>query len=114
MSKDTFITGKGLNMVNALSKKLDKEQKHRMRHLHCEPLHFIVEIGFVGVMLAIWCIWSVLRLPVSSNLAWILKSVFIGFTFQSLSLFPAHLWMMSTTWMFCYAGLYLLKEEIWQ
>ena len=111
LSKDTFLFGKGLGSVNIISitKKIGN---YRWTTLHNEFFHFCFELGFVGLILILYCVYDFFKIKVKrSKDSLILDSVFLGFLINCLILFPTHLWVITPLLMFVYAGKYILKEE---
>jgi hypothetical protein len=109
--KNKQITGAGLGSFGSL-KIMNPDH---WQHLHCEPYQIALEIGIVGLILGIWCIFDYFQVffhlrksPVSVKLT----GMMIGFFLVSLVSFPGHLWLISTIVMFAYASLYALKNEV--
>lgn len=112
--KSNFITGKGLGIVNILAK---QSKWTDFRFLHNEYLHFLVELGLVGVVSIFACIYGFFKLKVKeSKEKIILEALFLGFIIQSFTLYPAHLWLMVSIGILAYASKYALKNEelIWK
>lgn len=99
--KKNFITGVGLGSVNAIT----HNSTQGWRLLHCEPFQLLIENGFIGLTLALWCVYDALRRPIFDEV--IVKGVLMGFLLVSLTLFPAHLWAFSVIAVFCYSALYV-------
>ena len=109
MMKDTFITGKGLGTIRKIA---PITKFPEVQHLHCEPFQFLFEIGLIGLLAIVFCLWEFFHIKVQeSKEVIILKAVFIGFLLQSLTLYPAHLWVMSSIAMFVYSGIFCIKNE---
>jgi O-antigen ligase len=106
IGKDKFITGNGLGSVNIISNQIDKTIIP-FRYLHNEFIHFNFEIGFIGLLIIAWGILDALMRK--SDL--VPKALFLGFLVNCLTLFPAHLWVMSTLGMFCYAAIYTKEKK---
>lgn len=107
-SKLSFITGKGLGAINIIA----KQKGTAIRHLHNEYMHFLVEIGLIGLLVIIYCIWDYFKLKVKQDkIVIILKAVFLGFILQAVTLYPAHLWIMASVGMFSYASLFCIRNE---
>jgi len=110
LSKDKFIVGKGLGSVSIRAKKLDRTW--RMEHLHNEFFHFTFELGFLGLLAILFCIWEWFRIKVEEDKTTItIKAIFVGFLFNCLFLFPAHIWMVSIFAVFIYASLFVIQSE---
>ena len=111
LSKDKFVVGNGLGSVAIRAKKTNKSRV-RMDHLHNEFFHFTYELGFLGLMAILFCLWEWFRIKVKKDKTTItIKAIFIGFLFNCLFLFPAHIWIVSIFAVFLYASLYVIKAE---
>ena len=104
--KKHFLFGQGLGAVNIAS----IVSGSPMNHSHCEYIQMLVEIGFVGLVAIGYCIYDTFRGKIDTHETVIMKAVLLGFLVQSATLFPAHLWLMITPVVFCYAGVYKHKE----
>lgn len=105
------ITGAGMGIMNTWQL---KPETSVWRHAHCEPYQLAVELGIIGLILALWCIWDyfVLFRAFKTNLTIKLASIFFGFCLLSLFTFPAHLWLLASMGMMGYSFLYSLKNEV--
>ena len=83
----------------------------KWRHAHLEYYQVGVELGFVGLMLLLWCIWDYFKIfrTLKTDLTIRLASIFLGFCLLGLFSFPAHLWIMSAMGMIAYSWLFALK-----
>lgn len=111
LSKDKFIVGKGLGSVAIRARKTNVSRA-RMEHLHNEFFQACYEIGFIGLLAILFCIWSWFRIKVKEDkTVVVIKAMFIGFLLNSLVLFPAHIWIVSILAMFLYASLFVIQAE---
>lgn len=114
--KDKFITGFGLGSVGTikLTPYYPKEGNITWQHLHNEYYQVIFEIGLVGLVLVIWCIWNYFKKfnSLKTDLTIRLASVFFGFCLISLVTFFGHLWQTAVIGMFAYASIYCLNNEV--
>jgi hypothetical protein len=112
--KDSLITGKGLGFINVSAKAdmIKMGLNFPFHHLHNEYLQVMFELGIVGFLTVVYGLWDYWVLKVQQcKIVWILRAMFLGFMVQSLTLFPAHLWLCSSMMMFSYAALYAIKNE---
>ncbi len=108
--KDKAVTGYSLGYFSAL--KIPAVGGGNFRHVHNEYLQVTLELGLVGLVLALWLIWDYFnRFKRDINDTSIkLASIFFGFCVLSLFSFPGHLWVVSTFALFSYAGMYVKNE----
>ena len=106
--KDFFITGVGLGKVNQVYRLTPF--KHT-RHLHLEYYQFLLELGFIGLVLIINLIVNFFNKKVAGETQFILKLMVIGFLTSCLFNYPAHLWLTSLWAMTAYAGNMVCKES---
>ena len=106
ISKGSWITGRGLGFVRL--------QKEYFKHLHNEFFQIYLEAGIGALLATLYCVIEFFRVKVKTDKTVLqLKAIFIGFLIYSLFVYPAHLWVISTIAIFCYASIYALhKEEI--
>ena len=109
LSKSSWVTGRGLGFVRV--------QKEYFKHLHNEFFQVYLECGIGAFLAVLYCVIEFFRVKVKQNKTTLqLKSMFIGFLIYSLFVYPAHLWVISTIAIFCYAGITVLnhyyKEEL--
>ena len=108
-SKKTFLFGRGLGTILQLSK---SSVFSSVSKLHNEFIHFHFEIGLAGLLLILFAIEDFFKLKVKeTKQVIILKSVFLGFLIQSLTLYPAHLWFTGATAVLAYSGVYAMKNK---
>jgi len=112
--KQKSITGHGLGTFGLLKIQF----KSYWRHLHQEYYQLAIEAGFIGLGLALWCIYEYfkdfikLKSRISYNdLTIRLASIFFGFCLLGLFNFCGHLWLMSFMGMMSYSFLYVIKNE---
>ena len=112
MIKKKPITGYGLGFFGV--NKLSIYGHGQFQHLHNEWLQIILELGFIGLIFVLWIVWDYFNIFIKNinDLTIKLASIFFGFCILSMFLFPAHLWVIATTAMFCYAGIYAIKNEV--
>lgn len=108
VAKNGFLTGFGLGKVNEVHLLTPFP---KARHLHNEYLHFLFELGFIGVVLIINVVWDFLREKIYNNTQFILKMMVLGFLGSCFFNYPAHLWMPSVWAMFAYASYHAIKNE---
>lgn len=106
--KDYFITGAGLGSMNAIYK---DSIYPNTRFLHMEYLQFLMEIGFIGLIAIIALIRKFFVISNVNKTAVLLKTIVFGFLVSCCFNFPAHLWLTSTTAMFCYAAYLTLYHQ---
>jgi len=107
--KDKFITGFGLGTYSLSN---IGSTNYHWQHLHNEYLQVVFEVGLIGLVLVLWCIWDYFKTPLKTDLTIRLASIFFGFCFVSGMLSPAHLWLTSVIGLMSYAGLYVIKNEV--
>ena len=107
--KDKCITGFGLGTYTLSN--IGSTNIH-WQHLHNEYLQVVFELGLIGLILVLWCIWDYFKTPLKTDLTIRLASIFFGFCFVSGMLSPAHLWLTSVIGLMSYAGLYIIKNEV--
>lgn len=107
--KPTFIFGRGLGANKVLANYISGYKA--FNHLHNEYLQGLLEMGLIGLLIIIYGIWDFFKFRNKSKEEVILKAVFLGFLVQSFTLFPAHLWMMSSLAIFSYGCIHCLKNE---
>jgi hypothetical protein len=81
-----------------------------LRHFHMEYVQFLLEIGFIGLILIIAFIKKFLEIQSTSILMFAVKLIFIGFLISCCFNYPAHLWMTSVYACFAYAAFMVLKR----
>lgn len=83
------------------------------RHAHQEYYQLIIELGIIGLVLAIWCIYDYFKTftAFKTDLTIKFASIFFGFCILSLFSFPCHLWLMSTIGILSYSSIYIIKKE---
>ncbi len=108
--KNKFITGFGLGTYG-LSKISDTGI--HWQHVHNEYLQAIFELGLVGLILTLWCIWDYFKIfkSLKTDLTIRLASIFFGFCLLCGVTFFSHLWVTSTIGVFVYGSLYCLINE---
>ncbi len=112
--KNNLWLGSGLGSVNVIAAISAKNVAFPFHHIHNEYVQSVFEIGIVGFLIIIYGIIDFFRIKIQSKKSVtiiILKAIFLGFVFQSLTLFPAHLWVCSSILVFVYAGIYCIKNE---
>jgi O-antigen ligase len=102
------IFGQGLGAMNVIAQ---KKELFAWRHAHNEYWHFLVETGFIGLFLILYCIWEYFRKIFKDRLAVTLASLFLGFCIAALLYYPAHLFLPATVGMFSYTFMYVLKNN---
>ena len=109
--KDKFITGFGLGTYGL--SRIGSTGNFNWQHVHNEYLQAIFEIGIIGLILILWCIWDYFRKfnSLKTDLTIRLASIFFGFCLLSGVMFTAHLFLTSTIAILSYASLYALKNE---
>lgn len=111
MSKDTFLFGKGLGSVNVVSQ-THPDVPRNVRHLHNEYLQIHFEAGFIALMILLYALWEFFKLKIKKDrTSLVLRAMFFGFIVSCLFNFQGHLWVITTVAMFCYAGIYAIKNE---
>jgi O-antigen ligase len=106
-SKDKFVTGVGLGITRLKA----IQTKDPNKHFHNEYLQSLNETGIIGLLIILYIIWGYLKIPTYDKEGVIMKCVFIGFLLQSFTLYPAHLWLVSSTATFVYAGNIIKQGE---
>lgn len=109
--KNKAITGSGLGAFGALQL---KNNAGIWQHLHNEYYQIAFELGIVGLVLLLWCIFDYFKsmINIKSGLSIKLGSIFFGFCLLGLFTFNAHLWQISMLGMLSYAGIYVIKNEV--
>ena len=109
--KEKFITGFGLGTYG-ISKIGDTGSAH-WQHVHNEYLQLIFELGIIGLVLVLWCIFNYFKTfkSIKNDLTIRLASIFFGFCLLSGVMFTGHLWVTSVFAMMSYAGIYAIKNE---
>jgi O-antigen ligase len=109
--KNKFITGFGLGTYGLSG--IGDTNVH-WQHVHNEYLQVIFEIGIIGLILILWCIWDYFRKfnSLKTDLTIRLASIFFGFCLINYVTFFCHLWLTSTIAMMAYAGIYTIKNEV--
>ena len=104
------ITGWGLGMVRAMNIK----EAGNWSHAHNEYLQVAVELGIIGLGIALWGIvdyfrrfWKLRK----NDLAIKMAGIFFGVCLLSLFLFPVHLWLMVSMFIFAYSCIYILEAD---
>ena len=107
--RDKPITGFALGSFGALKIKTSGH----WQHLHNEFYQIAFELGIIGLVLVLWCIWDYFKTfrTIKSDTTIKLASIFFGFCLLGLMTFGAHLWLISVYGMFAYASLYALKNR---
>lgn len=107
--KDKFITGFGLGTYGISN--IGDTNIH-WQHTHNEYLQIIFELGSIGLVLVLWCIWDYFRLfkSLKTDLTIRLASIFFGFCLLCGVTFFSHLWITSIIGMMAYASLYAIKN----
>lgn len=105
--KGRFITGSGLGTVKLLSATPQFPDAH---HLHLEYYQYLVELGFIGLMLILNIIVSFIKLKPANRTDRALKGIVYGFLISCFFNFPSHLWLPSTWCIVCYS-LFLIQER---
>ena len=108
--KNKFITGFGLGTYGLSG--IGDTSIH-WQHVHNEYLQVIFEIGIIGLVLILWCIWDYFRKfnSLKTDLTIRLASIFFGFCLLSGVMFVAHLFLTSVIAMFSFASLYSIRGE---
>jgi O-antigen ligase len=109
--KDKFITGLGLGSYGV--SKIGDTGIH-WQHTHNEYLQIVFEVGVIGLVLIIWCIWDYFKKfsSLKTDLTIKLTSIFFGFCLLCGVTFFSHLWQTSVIGMFAFASLYAIKNEV--
>jgi len=108
--KDKFITGFGLGTFGL--SEINKGGMH-WQHLHNEYYQIVFELGIIGLVLILWCIWDYFNKfnSLKTDLTIRLASMFFGFCLLCEVTFFSHLWVTSCIAMMAYGSLYALKNE---
>ncbi len=112
--KKFALLGSGLGTVNKIFKLFDGHPMSVIpgtRHLHLEYYHFALEIGIIGLVLILNVVKEFFSGSRKDNTILVLQTIVLGFLLSCFFNFPAHLWLPSTYAMFCYAGIYAIKNK---
>ena len=109
--KDKFITGFGLGTYGLSG--IGDTGIH-WQHVHNEYYQIVFELGLIGLILILCCIWDYFRKfnSLKTDLTIRLASIFFGFCLINCVTFFCHLWLTSTIAMMAYAGIYTIKNEV--
>ena len=100
------ITGWGLGTINELAK---TPMFLNWKHVHLEYYQFAIEVGIIGLGLALWGIidyWRRFKSAVKDETTVIMASIFLAFLLTSLSGYPMHLWVLSILGIVSYSFFY--------
>jgi O-antigen ligase len=106
--KQRPIFGSGFGSMNVLSRQIRFEG---WRHAHNEYYQMFFEVGIIGLMGVLYCIWEYFRNILKDRLGITLASLFLGFCIASLLYFPSHLWLPCTIGMLSYSFMFVLKNQ---
>ena len=101
IAKGRFILGNGLGTVKFLSARAEFPDAH---HLHLEYYQYLIELGFIGLLLVGNIIVEFMKKAPSSRTDKVLKAIVYGFLLSCCFTFPSHLWLPSTLALFAYAA----------
>jgi len=109
LMKDKFITGLGLGtfgLKNTFS-------GVHWQHAHNEYYQLVFELGIIGLILVLWCIYDYFKTfnSIKTDLTIKISSMFFGFCLISGVDFVSHLWVISTLAMFLFASIYAIKNS---
>ena len=106
-SQGFAMTGYGLGTIGGI---FQKTPFPTAMHLHNEYLHYMFELGIVGITLIIYLIVDFLKKEINCTEALQCKIIFIGFLVSSLFNYPSHLWMVSIYSVFAYGAVIALER----
>jgi O-antigen ligase len=108
--KKHFITGFGLGTFGVQN---IKRGAITWQHLHNDYYQVVFELGLIGLILVIWCIWDYFKkfISLKNDLTIKLASIFFGFCLLCGVTFFSHLWQTAVIGMFSYASIYCLTNE---
>ena len=111
--KDKAITGFGLGSF-ALMKFQNLPDVSIWRHLHNEYYQVAFEVGLIGLVLILWCIWEYFRTfrILKTDLTIRLATIFFGFCLLALFTFPVHLFQLAMIGMISYSFIFVIKNEV--
>jgi hypothetical protein len=109
--KNKFITGFGLGTFGLSN--IGSTGNFHWQHVHNGYLQAIFELGIIGLVLILWCIWDYFKKfsSLRTDLTIRLAGIFFGFCLINCVTFFCHLWITSVLAMFSFASLYCLREE---
>lgn len=109
LMKDKLITGLGLGTFGLKN----NIQGGHWQHIHNEYYQIVFELGLIGLVLILWCIYDYFKTfnSIKTNLTIKISCMFFGFCLVSLVDFSAHLWVISTLAMFLFASIYAIKNS---
>ena len=90
--KDNYpISGLGLGAVNILH----KSSPIPSAHIHLEPLHFLVELGVIGMVLIVNWVKDFCGIHCPDRITFALKVLILAYLLSGLFNWPMHLWVPS-------------------
>lgn len=101
--KKHSIIGGGFGLVRSLP--------GGWEHAHQEFYQLAIEMGVIGLSLAIWCILDCFKRFERSKLHICLFSIFIAFLINCMINYPAHLYLTGVLGIFSYASLYAIQGD---
>lgn len=81
-------------------------------HLHLEYFQFLVEYGWLGLILICYLIKDFFERPILNRTQLMLFLIVFGFLISCFFTYPAHLWLVSTTAMFAYASFMAIENGV--
>ena len=112
--KNKAITGFGLGSFGLMKLDVASFPGMRWQHLHNAYYQVAFELGLIGLVLVLWCIWDYFTIfkTLKTDLTIRLASMFFGFCLLALFTFPDHLFLMATIGMISYSGLFIIKNNM--
>lgn len=109
LMKDKFVTGLGLGTFGLKN----NIQGGHWQHLHNEYYQLVFELGIIGLVLVLWCIYDYFKTfaSIKTDLTIKISSMFFGFCLIAGVDFVGHLWVISTFAMFLFASIYAIKNS---
>lgn len=106
--KQMPVSGIGLGSMSVIFKNTSFPE---LQKLHMEFLHYLLEIGIIGLVLILNVVKRFFEVKTEDRLELVLKSMVVGFLISCCFNYPSHLWLPSVFAIFAYASLMTLKED---